>query len=161
MENKLKVDVNDEFNFEFTREEIEKLDTHSTGKHSFHILENHESYRGEIDHSDFLKQNYDVKINGNHYAVDIANELDILIEKMGMDLASTQQVNEIKAPMPGLILSVDAEEGQEIKEGDYILVLEAMKMENAITAPRDAVIKNISAAKGETVEKNQVLIELE
>jgi biotin carboxyl carrier protein len=63
--------------------------------------------------------------------------------------------------MPGLILEISAKEGQEVKEGDYILVLEAMKMENAITAPRDAVIKKITAKKGETVEKNQVLIELE
>ena len=70
-------------------------------------------------------------------------------------------VNDIKAPMPGLILEVNVKEGDEVKEGDYLLVLEAMKMENALTAPRDAVIKSISVEKGQTVEKNQLLIEME
>jgi|AntDeeMinimDraft_5_1070356.scaffolds.fasta_scaffold01062_2 biotin carboxyl carrier protein len=161
MENKLKVKVNDEFDFEFTRKEIEGLDAHAVENERYHILENRQSYRGQLVKSDYLNQHYSVKINGNHYQVDIANELDLLIEDMGMELDSAQQVNEIKAPMPGLILEISAKEGQEVKEGDYILVLEAMKMENAITAPRDAVIKKITAKKGETVEKNQVLIELE
>jgi biotin carboxyl carrier protein len=80
---------------------------------------------------------------------------------MGLSLGNAQMVNDIKAPMPGLILEVNVKEGDEVKEGDYLLVLEAMKMENALTAPRDAVIKSISVEKGQTVEKNQLLIEME
>ena len=70
-------------------------------------------------------------------------------------------INDIKAPMPGLILEVNVEEGAEVQEGDYLLVLEAMKMENTLTAPRDGVVKSVSIKKGETVEKNQLLIEME
>jgi len=53
------------------------------------------------------------------------------------------------------------EQGAEVKEGDYLVVLEAMKMENTLTAPRDGVVKSISVIKGETVDKNQLLIEME
>lgn len=63
--------------------------------------------------------------------------------------------------MPGMILDVMAEVGQKVKEGDNLLVLEAMKMENTIMAPRDAIIKSINIEKGKTVGKNEVLIEME
>ena len=63
--------------------------------------------------------------------------------------------------MPGLILEVNVEKGSQVKEGDFLLVLEAMKMENTITAPREGVVKSIQINKGETVEKNQLLIEME
>ena len=95
------------------------------------------------------------------YTVEIKNDLDQLIEEMGLSLGSAQQVNDIKAPMPGLILEVNVKEGDQVKEGDYLLVLEAMKMENTLTAPRDGIVKSISIANGDTVEKNQLLIEME
>jgi biotin carboxyl carrier protein len=80
---------------------------------------------------------------------------------MGLSLAASKVINDVKAPMPGMILDIMVSEGQEVKEGDNLLVLEAMKMENTILAPRDAVIKSISIAKGKTVTKNEVLIEME
>ncbi|NJX17348.1 biotin/lipoyl-containing protein, partial [Tamlana crocina] len=95
------------------------------------------------------------------YRVKISNELDLLIDEMGLSLAAAQVVNDIKAPMPGLILDVLVEEGQKVKEGDYLLVLEAMKMENTLTAPRDGVVKSVSVKKGETVDKSQLLIEMD
>jgi biotin carboxyl carrier protein len=70
-------------------------------------------------------------------------------------------VNEIKAPMPGLILEINVAEGAEVKENDALLILEAMKMENVLNSPRDGVIKSISVAQGETVDKNALLIEFE
>ena len=51
--------------------------------------------------------------------------------------------------------------GQEVKEDDALLILEAMKMENVLTAPRDGVIKSISASKGDAVDKGELLIEFE
>jgi len=80
---------------------------------------------------------------------------------MGFEIGSAKKVNDIKAPMPGLILEINVKVGQEIVENDPILILEAMKMENVITAPRDGVIKSISVTKGDAVEKNQLLIEFE
>jgi len=63
------------------------------------------------------------------------------------------------APMPGKIVSINVKEGQKIKSGENILVLEAMKMENMITSVKDATIKKINIKKGEAVEVDQILIE--
>jgi biotin carboxyl carrier protein len=95
----------------------------------------------------FLRREYAVKINNNTYNIKISNELDLLIEEMGLSLGSSQMVNDLKAPMPGLILDVNIKAGDEVKEGDYLLVLEAMKMENTLTAPRDGVVKSVSVQK--------------
>ncbi|MCF4101859.1 acetyl-CoA carboxylase biotin carboxyl carrier protein subunit [Gillisia sp. M10.2A] len=161
MENKYKVKVNDTFEYEFNKEEITNIDSQQLSASSFHILQNDRSFKLEILSSNFLKKTYSVKINSNIYEVNISNELDLLIEEMGLSLGSAQVMNDIKAPMPGLILDVLVKEGDSVKEGDYLLVLEAMKMENTLTAPGDGVIKAIHVEKGQTVEKNQLLIELE
>lgn len=161
MERKYKVKVNDFPDFQFSEEELNSLDTQEVAPGNFHILKDHKTYNGEIISSNFLKRRYQVKINNNTYEIKISNELDQLIEEMGLSLGTVQAGNELKAPMPGLILEVNFKEGDEVKEGDYLLVLEAMKMENTLTAPRDGVIKSISVEKGQTVEKNQLLLEIE
>ena len=60
--------------------------------------------------------------------------------------------------MPGLVLSVLVTEGDEVKKGDNLLVLEAMKMENMIKSPTDGIIKKIEIKQGNKVEKNELLI---
>ena len=64
---------------------------------------------------------------------------------------------EITAPMPGKILSVKASVGQEVKKGDVILLLEAMKMENEVVAPQDGKVASINVASGAMVESGDVL----
>ncbi len=64
------------------------------------------------------------------------------------------------APMPGTILSVAVSNGQNVKKGDVLCVLEAMKMENEIYAPRDGVVASVSVAKGEAVESGKTLVVL-
>ena len=63
--------------------------------------------------------------------------------------------------MPGLVLEIAVTEGQEVKEGDKILILEAMKMENSILIHTNAKIKRIAVSAGQAVDKGQVLVELE
>ena len=157
----LNTKVNDKYEFEFEQDQIHNLDVQKTFSGAYHLLVNDKSVTSEIVASDFLNRTYTVKINSNLYQVQISNQLDVLIKEMGLSLSANQIINEIKAPMPGMILDVMAKEGQEVKEGDNLLVLEAMKMENTIMAPRDAVIKSINVEKGKTVSKNEVLIEME
>jgi biotin carboxyl carrier protein len=83
---------------------------------------------------------------------------DLLLEKMGLSSANNAVVSEIKAPMPGLVLKIFVEEHQEVKKGENLLVLEAMKMENIIKAPADVTIKSILIKEGGKVEKGQVMI---
>ena len=161
MDKNYKVKVNDSLEFEFSEEEIASLDTQKTSDKHYHLLKDNRSFSAEIFKPDFLNRSYEIKINSNIYTVKINNDLDQLIDDMGLSLGSAQQINDIKAPMPGLILEVNVKKGDEVKEGDYLLVLEAMKMENTLTAPRDGVVKSVTVSKSDTVEKNQLLIEME
>ena len=65
------------------------------------------------------------------------------------------------APMPGKIVSINVKDGQKIKSGENLLILEAMKMENLITATKDAKIKKINVKSNDTVEADQILIEFD
>lgn len=161
MSQKYKLTANDSFDFEFSREEIDSMDIQELSSGKFHLLSDHRSRMAEISGSDFYRKTYSVKINSNSYNIVISDELDILIKEMGLSLGTENVISDILAPMPGLILSLNVKKGDAVKEGDYLLVLEAMKMENTIVAPRDAVVKSIKVTKGETVTKNQILIEME
>ncbi|WP_298236745.1 acetyl-CoA carboxylase biotin carboxyl carrier protein subunit [uncultured Algibacter sp.] len=153
--------VNNSFDFEITTADLSKIDSLKLTDSKHHILSDNKSYNTEVIATDFNKKSYKVKVNNNTYNVNIFNELDVLIKKMGFSVGSTKQVNFIKAPMPGLILEINIKVGQEVKENDPLLILEAMKMENIITSPRDGIIKSIDAKKGDAVEKNQLLINFE
>lgn len=124
-----------------------------------HILHNKQSFSAELLQKDYNQRNYQVKINGNTYSVHIETPLAQLIKEMGLSLGNDSVADDILAPMPGIILEVNVAEGDEVKQGDFLCVLEAMKMENALTAPRDGIIKTVNIAKSETVDKGKLLIE--
>jgi len=161
MEQNFKVKVNDSFNYDLKNSDIHKLDVLKLSKSKFHVLNNSKSFGVKLEKFDFLKKEYTIQVNSNNYTVKIANQLDILIEEMGFSIGSTKKINDIKAPMPGLILSINVKEKQEVKEGDILLILEAMKMENAITSPKDGIIKSIHIKSSGTVEKGELMIEFE
>lgn len=161
MNQKFRLTVNLSENFEKTEHNIAQLDAVKISSNSFHILHHNNPFFAKITAVDFLKKTYTVEVNHNSYTVEIANELDILIKEMGFEVGKTKQINAIKAPMPGLILEINVSVGQEVKEGDNLLILEAMKMENSFASPRDGVIKSIAVAKGDAVDKGQLLIEFE
>jgi biotin carboxyl carrier protein len=116
-------------------------------------------YEALILKCDAEKKNVVLKINGNKYTVELKDQYDELLEKLGMDSSSDLKVNKVKAPMPGLVLDVCVSEGTEVKKGDALLVLEAMKMENILKSPGEGTVKKIIVKKGTAVEKNQVLME--
>lgn len=66
-----------------------------------------------------------------------------------------------RSPLAGAVSTVDVEVGQEIAEGDRLMVLEAMKMETVVTAPFDGTVKAVNAEVGDAVDQGQVLIEIE
>ncbi len=153
--------VNETYSFDITEAEINAFDSIKTEVNNQHILHNNTSFKAQIISQNFNKKTYTVQVNGNVYEVAIANELDMLINQLGLEVTSTKKENDMKAPMPGLIVSVDVVVGQEVAEGEGVLVLEAMKMENTLTAPKSGVIKSIAVSTGDKVEKNAVLIEME
>ena len=128
-------------------------------KNSFHVLYKNKSYSAELVKHDLSTKTISFKINGQIYNVEVKDRYDLLLEKMGMNGSASGKVNHIKAPMPGLIVQVNVAAGDNVKTGDPLLVLEAMKMENMIKASGDGEVKYIKVKKGDSVEKGQVLIE--
>lgn len=127
----------------------------------FHILHHTKSYRAEIVKSDRTAKTFTFKINNHIHTVEAKDKFDLLLEKLGMSAAAGNKVNNIKAPMPGLIIEVKIQAGDTVKINDPLLILEAMKMENVLKSPGEGIVKSIRIKKGDKVEKNQVLIEFQ
>ena len=141
--------------------EVDSLDSIKVNAKNLHVLDNNTAFEVEIVHSDFMNKTMTLSINGNIYEVKLEDEYDQQVKKMGLLAVTTQKLNEVKAPMPGLIVDVMVKVGQEIVEGTPLIVLSAMKMENIILAQGEGVIKSIEIKKDDAVEKGQVIIEME
>lgn len=155
------VTVNDTLDLSISQCDIDSLDAIKIANLKYHILNDGKSFNAQITESNYNKKAYKVKINNNTYNIDIFNNLDQLIKDLGFEIGNSKKVDKIIAPMPGLILDIQVNIGDEVQENDPLLILEAMKMENIISSPRDGIIKSIAAVKGDAVDKNQLLIEFE
>ena len=159
--------VNEKFNFEVNETQGAwtvngapvSLDTLVIKDNLLHILHQNTSYRVEIVSFSKEEKLASIKVNGHTYSIAIKDRFDDLLHQLGLDNLQSSKVAELKAPMPGLVLSVLVKDGDEVKKGDNLLVLEAMKMENIIKSPADVTIKSIKIKPSDKVEKNQVLIQ--
>ncbi len=154
------ITVNEE-ELQFNSSDVDTLDSIKVNAKNLHVLDNNSAFEVEVVHSDFLNKMMSLSINGNIYDIKLEDEYDQQVKKMGLLAVTTQKLNEVKAPMPGLIVDVMVEVGQEIVEGTPLLVLSAMKMENIILAQGEGIIKSIEIKKDDAVEKGQVIIEME
>lgn len=134
------------------------IDVAKLSDDKFHVIRDHKSYNAEIIDVNRQTKTIRVRINGSTYTVSLKEKVDLLLEKLGMN-HGTAVLNNLEAPMPGLIIDLRVNAGQSVKEGDSLLVLEAMKMENIIKAAGDGVVKRVNIKRGDSVEKGQVLIE--
>mgnify|MGYP006195613139 FL=1 len=128
---------------------------------TFHIIMNNKGYSAVLVSNNPEEKTMTINVNGNDYEIAVKDKYDILLQQMGISAKSSTTVNNIKAPMPGLIVNILAPEGTEVRKGDGLLILEAMKMENAIKSPRDGKIKKVHVQLRQAVEKNQVLLDFE
>lgn len=140
--------------------DVDVLDSIKVDDTHLHVLENHTAYEVAVVASDFGKKTVQLLVNGRRYDLRIADEYDLQVDKMGLLTTTTAQLNHIEAPMPGLIVEVLVELGQEILKGTPLLVLSAMKMENIILSPGEGTVQSITISNGDTVEKGQLLLEL-
>jgi len=162
-----KVKVNDQFVFEVEQKdstflvngEPVELDLSAQGNNNTHVLYQHKSFSTEVIELNKADKTCKIKVNGNVYQVSIEDQFDVLLKQLGLDNLAANKVFEIKAPMPGLVLKVLIEENTEVKKGDNLLILEAMKMENILKSSTDGVIKKILIKQGDKVEKNQILVQ--
>src|ERR1043165_1088184 len=85
---------------------------------SFHIIKDNRSYTVEVLKADLSEKSFTIIVNGNKYTLTIKDKFDELLKSLGMDNLNANKVNEIKAPMPGLVLDVRVAEGDTVKKGD-------------------------------------------
>ena len=104
-----------------------------------------------------------IRFNIDRYPVQlqIKNEQALLLETLGMKPELEQSTKVIKAPMPGKVLSIEVEEGNQVQEGETILVLEAMKWKMKSSHQFRARIKTIQVELGQNIDKQTLLVELE
>jgi biotin carboxyl carrier protein len=150
-----------EFVFSFSESETTAADIVQTSPVEFNVIRNHCSVNAGVLETDAAGKKLSIDVDGETYEVEIKDELDQMLEVMGFGVTTAKQIKEIKAPMPGMVLEVVISDGQEVNEGDKILILGAMKMENSIMVQANAKIKRVAVAVGQAVEKGQVLVELE
>ncbi|MDT7856354.1 biotin/lipoyl-containing protein [Rubrivirga sp. S365] len=102
-----------------------------------------------------------VWVDGTPVEVEVQTETDRLLERFGLDTGDAAAEREVRAPMPGLVLRVLAAPGDAVEEGQGLVVLEAMKMENELTAPAAGTVAAVHAAAGDAVAKNDLLVEVD
>jgi biotin carboxyl carrier protein len=133
-----------------------QMDLVQIDAHRFHLLLNHKSYTIELLRSEDKKM--ELLVNGASFSLEIRNDLDLMLQKLGMDTLAETKVNEVKAPMPGLVLRTLVDSGTEVQKGDPLLVLESMKMENVLKSPGSGIVDKIAVSAGQAVEKGQTLL---
>jgi biotin carboxyl carrier protein len=165
-----KVKVNEHLNFEIEKSEsafmvngtsVELDEQALTHANTTNVIYQNKSYNVEVVEVNSLEKTSTIKVNGNLYTVQVEDQFDLLLKQLGMDAAVGAKIREIKAPMPGLVLKIMVEEGDEVKKGDNLLVLEAMKMENILKSTTDGIIKKIHVSQGDKIEKNTVLLQFQ
>ena len=161
-----KIKVNNKHDFDIDRNSNQLLvnadvidaDIKQLNNALYHIINNNGSYNAEVVSFNVEDKTAEIKVNNTIYTVAAKDQFDVLLDKMGLSNLNAAKISEIKAPMPGMVLKVLVEEGAEIKKGDNLFVLEAMKMENIIKSPADVTVKTVKIKPGDKVEKGQILI---
>lgn len=115
----------------------------------------HEAYVRESD------EGWQVLLRGRLYPVRVEDEREKRLRAAaGGGVAETGEFH-LKAPMPGLVVAVPVEEGQQVKKGQVLLILESMKMQNELKSPRDGTVNRIKVRAGESVEQKQPLLSVQ
>ncbi|TVT41661.1 biotin/lipoyl-binding protein [Hymenobacter setariae] len=134
-------------------------DIASLGDGRYHILYQGKSYNAELLAADYEAKTFVLRLNGQRVELQAKDRFDQLLERMGLSNAAATKVNELKAPMPGLIVDIRVQPGQTVQKGDPLLVLEAMKMENILKAPAEGTVGSILVDLRANVTKGQVLVQ--
>lgn len=158
MSTNFKAVVNQSAPIKLTSKDTKLLNALKISDTELHLISEHKSITATILNKDVDKKAYTIELQGQVYHVKLQDNVDQQIEQLGLQAHSQIVVNSIEAPMPGVVLSVLRSENEEVKEGDALLILEAMKMENVLLSPRNGTIKSINVQQGTTVEKGMLLL---
>jgi biotin carboxyl carrier protein len=122
------------------------------------ILDNNKSKLVSVKGVNHELKRYQIQIDGRIYHVQISDEVDQQILTMNLKSKRSNQLKELRAPMPGLVRQVNVQVGDQVDAGDSLFILEAMKMENLLKSPVNGKVSDVFVKPGESVEKNQILL---
>jgi biotin carboxyl carrier protein len=128
------------------------------GEASIHtLLVNGQSYEAFVNENE--NNEWQVLLRGTLYTVTVEDEREKRLRAAG-GAVSGQASGEfhLKAPMPGLVVAVPVAEGQAVKKGDNLIILESMKMQNELKSPREGTVTRVKVKAGDSVEQNQVMV---
>ncbi|MBN2482059.1 MAG: acetyl-CoA carboxylase biotin carboxyl carrier protein subunit [Bacteroidales bacterium] len=126
----------------------------------FNYLE-YKSKRYLVEIIEKIQNKYTVLLNGVSYSFTIESPISFTRRKYLEKQKQTSKFEIISAPMPGKIIELLVEENSRIREGDSVLILEAMKMQNEIIAQTSGKVKKILVKAGDNVAKEEALMEIE
>ena len=129
-----------------------------SGQPVFSLIVDGKSHEAYVQEGD---ENWQVLMRGRLYPVKVEDEREKRLRAAaGGGVAETGEFH-LKAPMPGLVIAIPVTEGQEVKKGQVLLILESMKMQNELKAPRDGRVSRIRVKPGESVEQKQALLSVQ
>jgi len=128
------------------------------GRHLYSLLLGNASYEVILDPDTDQRNLYGVLVSGLRYMVKVQDERSRRLALVDRNLRAPEGELAIKAPIPGLVVKVPVEVGQAVAEGETVVILEAMKMENALTAPRAGTIRELRVEAGAQVALGQTLV---
>ncbi|MBI3286976.1 MAG: biotin/lipoyl-binding protein [Chloroflexi bacterium] len=120
----------------------------------YSLLVDHESYDLVVDREG---DTFRILLRGEMYTVSVEDERTRRLKESGPLQAPSGEVV-VKAPMPGLVVAVPAQEGSSVEMGQGLVILEAMKMENEIRTPRGGTVKSVKVTPGQVVDQGQALV---
>jgi biotin carboxyl carrier protein len=129
-----------------------------SGQPVYSLLVNGKSHEGYVAQAD---DSWQVLLHGRLFPVTVEDEREKRLRSTaGGSVVETGELH-LRAPMPGLIVTVPVEEGQAIQKGQVLLILESMKMQNELKAPRDGIVGRVRVKPGESVEQKQILMSVQ
>lgn len=143
----------------FVNETEYTIDLHPIGINQYSIIMNNRVFEINIKR-DGLNQ-FDAECFNNNFKITVEGEKDQLLKRFTQQSKATHKIVNITAPMPGLVLKIEVELGQQINPGSGLIILEAMKMENEIKSTVSGVVKEIRVKEKTPVEKGEILLILE
>ena len=154
-ENEFLVEVIDEHHISINGKTYEVDFESVSGQPVYSLIADGKSHEAYVRESD---DEWQVLLRGRLFPVKVEDEREKRLRSAaGGGVAETGEFH-LKAPMPGLVVAIPVEEGQEIKKGQVLLILESMKMQNELKSPRDGIVNRVKVRAGESVEQKQALM---
>lgn len=132
-----------------------EVDARNTDETSMSLLVEHEAFNIESERTSQSVQN--LKVKGEVVSVEVLDLRRVQLRRSQESLGGLDGPTEISSPMPGKVVAILVKEGDEVTEGQGLVVVEAMKMENELRSPKNGVVQSVKAAEGDAVDGGAVL----